>query len=111
MLCSEVPVTTVVVSPQLSSYSNGGEENRREGEGRKTEGSVGEEREEEERVIRQHEAIRGTERTASTPGLCKKRTPEAWALGNLHTGQHGSKTAHARMTLRVEGIRDAKGAA
>lgn len=83
MLCSEVPVTTVVVSPQLSSYSKGGEENRREGEGRKTEGSVGEEREEEERVISQGEAIRGTERTASTPGLCK-RTPETWALGSSH---------------------------
>lgn len=53
MLCSEVPVTTVVVSPQLSSYSSGGEENRREGEGRKTERSVGEEREEEERVVSQ----------------------------------------------------------
>lgn len=28
MLCSEVPVTTVVVSPQLSSYSGWGHSNR-----------------------------------------------------------------------------------
>lgn len=76
MLCSEVPVTTVVVSPQLSSYSNEGEENRRKDKGRKTQRkeSTREENEKDTRVISQYEAI--DVKPELQAGLCRNRTSE-----------------------------------
>lgn len=116
MLCSEVPVTTVVVSPQLSSCIRRGRSNvGREGGGRDTGEKVSGEKTEskagrgEKKVINKHAAIKVfTElHDMPKPGLCRDGASETWALWELHAISQTAKNYPC--TLRAEGTRQMPG--
>lgn len=123
MLCSEVPVTTVVVSPQLSSYSRRGHSSEGKGydeeEGKQEKGRGKTERKAwerggEEGVINKHAAIKISLSSTVSPSLASAGTgrlrPGPWGVSHQSAKQEKKCMCTENPQGRGHKI-DAKGAA